>query len=186
MSWRNQYELIEWPLRDAPTSIHVFFLLLSLYLITVTFILEISLGSCWHKDECMSQRSTIHHYVQIFISLNNQHAIIQWLLLDAPTSTQGVFTTLSLSKYCLLRLCRKQYGHMLAERYIKGQRCSINHKIKLFCKLVQLLKYMCKLYPYQISITIWKFTTWVCIEHEDFEIATSTRKHWLVYGIYQS
>ena len=47
-----------------------------------------------------------------------------------------------------------------------------------------LLKYliMCKLCPNQISITIWKFTTWVCIEHE-VEVATSTRKHWLVYGI---
>ena len=27
--------------------------------------------------------------------------------------------------------------------------------------------------------------TWVCIEHE-VEVATKIRKHWLVYGIYQS
>ena len=123
---------------------------------------------------------TINHNVQLFISLNNlnQYAIIQWPLLDAPTSTHGVFTTFSLSKYCLLRLCRKQFGLMLAQRYLKGQRSSINHKIKHFCKLVQLLKYicMCKLCPNQISITIWKFTTPVCIEHE-VEVATSTRKH---------
>ena len=102
------------------------FLLLLLYLITVACILEISLGSCWHKDECMGQRSTIHHNVQLVISLNNQieYAVIQWPLLDAPTSTHGVFTsTLSLSKYCLLRLCKKQYGLMLAQRYflrVKG------------------------------------------------------------------
>ena len=60
-------ELIEWPLSDAPTGIHVFFffffffLLLLLYLIIVACTLEISLGSCWHKDECMGQRSTINH-----------------------------------------------------------------------------------------------------------------------------
>ena len=120
-------ELTEWPLSDAPTSIH-FFKLLLLYLITVACILEISLGSCWHKDECMGQRSTINHNVQLFISLNNQYAII--MIIQWPP--------------------------------------------------VEI--YMCKLCPNQISITIWKFTTWVCIEHE-VEVATSTRKHWLVYGI---
>ena len=51
-----------------------------------------------------------------------------------------------LYKYCLLRLCRKQYGLMLAQRYFKGHNSSINHKIKLFfCQLVQLFKYMCTL-----------------------------------------
>ena len=47
-----------------------------------------------------------------------------------------------------------------------------------------LLKYICANFvpDNQISIKIWKFTTWGCIEHE-FEVATSTRKHWLVYGI---
>ena len=52
------------------------FLLLLLYLITAACILEISLGSCWHKGECMGQRSTINHNVQLFISFNNQYAII--------------------------------------------------------------------------------------------------------------
>ena len=106
-------------------------LLLLLYMITVACILEISSGLCWHKDECMGQRSTINHNVQLFISLNNQYAII--MIIQWPP--------------------------------------------------VEI--YMCKLCPNQISITIWKFTTWVCIEHE-VEVATSTRKHWLVYGIYQS
>ena len=127
-----------------------FFLILLLYLITVACIyVEISLGPCLHKDDCMGQRSTINHNVQLVISLNNQYLTIQWPLLDASTSTHGVFTTLSLSKYCLLRLCRKQYGLLLAQRYFKGQRSTINHKIKLFCKLVQLLKYMCKHCPNQ-------------------------------------
>ena len=44
-----------------------FLLLLLLYLITLACILEISLGSCWHKDECMGQRSTINHNVQLFL-----------------------------------------------------------------------------------------------------------------------
>ena len=88
------------------------FLLLLLYLITVACILEISLGSCWHKDECMDQGSTVNHNVQLFISLNNQYAMI--MIIQRPP----------------------------VERY------------------------MWKLCPNQISITIWKFTTWVCIEHD--------------------
>ena len=46
-----------------------------------------------------------------------------------------------------------------------------------------LLKYI-NFCPNQISITIWKLTTWVrvCIEHE-VEVAISTKKHWLVYVI---
>ena len=104
------------------------FLLLLLYLITVACILEISSGLCWHKDEWMGQRSTLNHNVQLFISLNNQCAII--MIIQWPSVEM----------------------------------------------------YTCKLCPNQISITIWKFTTWVCIEHE-VEVATSTRKHWLVYGI---
>ena len=86
------------------------FLLLLLYLITVACTPEISLGSCWHMDEYMGQRSSIHHNVQLFICLNNQFAIIQWPLLDVPTSTQCAFTTLSLSKYCLLRVRKNTMG----------------------------------------------------------------------------
>ena len=89
----------------------------------------------------MGQRSTINHNVQLFISLNNQYAII--MIIQWPP--------------------------------------------------VEI--YMCKLCPNQISITIWKFTTSVCIEHEvevatsiwkfttsvciehEVEVATSTRKH---------
>ena len=84
VSWHNQYELICFILSDHYVMrrlVSMSFLLLLLYLITVACILEISLGSCWHKDECMGQRSTINHNVQLFISLNNQYAnimIVQW------------------------------------------------------------------------------------------------------------
>ena len=61
--------------RQVPMDFFFFFLLLLLYLITVTCILEISLGSCWHKDECKGQNSTINHNVQLFISLNSQYAM---------------------------------------------------------------------------------------------------------------
>ena len=61
------------------------FLLLLLYLITVACILEISSGLCWHKDECMGQRSTINHNVQLFGSggIEKSHSCkwakwIQW------------------------------------------------------------------------------------------------------------
>ena len=86
MSWRNQYEHDElicllsghYVMRR---QVSMYFLLPLLYPITVACILEISLGLCWHKDECMGQRSTINHNVQLFKSLNNQYAIImiiQW------------------------------------------------------------------------------------------------------------
>ena len=128
----NQYELIcllsgHYVMRRQVSMFFSSFTCL-LYLITVACILEISLGSCLHKDECMGQRSTTNDNVQIVISLNNQYAII--MIIQWPP--------------------------------------------------VEI--YMCKLCPNQISITIWKSTTWVCIEHE-VEVATSTRKHWLVYGI---
>ena len=131
MSWHNQMNLLSGQQVSMSLSLSFFFfffLLLLLYRITVACILEISLGSGWHKDECMGQRLTINHNVQLFISLNNQYAII--MIIQWPP--------------------------------------------------VEI--YMCKLCPNQISITIWKFTTWVYIEHE-VEVATSTKKHWLVYGI---
>ena len=66
-------------------SMSFFFLLLLLYLITVACILEISFGSCWHKDECMGQRSTTNHNVQLFGSggIEKSHSCkwakwIQW------------------------------------------------------------------------------------------------------------
>ena len=156
------------------------FLLLLLYLITVACILEISLGSCWHKEECMGQRSTIHHNVQLFMSLNNQ-------------CSHPMATTRCTNKYpwCISTVCydyvENSIGSCWRKDILRVKGLAQTTKFNFFCKLVQLLKNIftnlnC---PYQISITIWKFTAWLCIEHE-VETATSTRKHWLVYGIYQS
>ena len=79
-------------------QVFMYFLLLLLYLITVACILEISLGLCWHKDECMGQRSTINHNVQLFISLNNQYAII--MIIQWPSVERNVYVqTLSQSNF---------------------------------------------------------------------------------------
>ena len=119
VSWRNQHDPYElsshYVMRSQVSmSFFFFFLLLLLYLITVACILDIyNLGSCWHKDECMGQRSTIHHNVQLCIlQLDNEYAIIQWPLLDAPTKVPMVFLLLLV---CLSTVCYD---------YIENSMCS--------------------------------------------------------------
>ena len=90
------------------------FLLLLLYLITVACILEISLGSCWHKDECMGQRSTINHNVQLFISLNNRYAIIMIILWPPVENIRANFVPIKFPS---------QYGNSLLE-------CALNMKLE--------------------------------------------------------
>ena len=41
----------------------------------------------------------------LFVSWRNKYAITEWPLFDAPTSTHGVFTSFSLSRYCCLHFC---------------------------------------------------------------------------------
>ena len=65
------------------------------------------------------------------MSWRNKYAIIEWPLFDAPTSTHGVFTSFSLSRYCCLHFCRNKFGLILAQGYFKGQRSSIIHKLQL-------------------------------------------------------
>ena len=45
------------------------------------------------------------------------------LLLSAPTSTHGVFTSFSLSQYCCLHFWKNKFGSMLAQGFlrVKGQ-----------------------------------------------------------------
>ena len=45
------------------------------------------------------------------------------LLLTAPTSTHGVFTSFSLSQYCCLHFWKNKFGSMLAQGFlrVKGQ-----------------------------------------------------------------
>ena len=59
------------------------------------------------------------------------------LLLAAPTSTHGVFTSFSLSQYCCLhfwgkRKRKKKVWVHVGARIFKGQRSSKNHKMLLF------------------------------------------------------
>ena len=77
----------------------------------------------------------------LFVSWRNKNAITEWPLFDAPTSTHGVFTSFSLSRYCCLHFCRNKFGLILAQGYFMGQRSSIIHKLQLFMTLcdVQLL-----------------------------------------------
>ena len=41
------------------------------------------------------ERSSVNHKLQLFMTLCDQYAIIEWYLLDAPTSTHGVITSFS-------------------------------------------------------------------------------------------
>ena len=65
----------------------------------------------------------------LFVSWRNKYAITEWPLFDAPTSTHGVFTSFSLSRYCCLHFCRNKFGLILAQGYFSGQRSSIIHKL---------------------------------------------------------
>ena len=67
-----------------------------------------------------------------FVSWRNKYAIIEWPLFDAPTSTHGVFTSFSFSRYRCLHFCRNKFGLILAQGYFTGQRSSIIHKLQLF------------------------------------------------------
>ena len=174
----------------ARRQVSVSFLLLLLDLITVACIyVEISLGSCLQKNGCMGQRSTKNHNVQLFIRLSNQYPTIQWPLLDASTGTHGVFITLSLSKYCLLRLCRNSMGSCWRKDILRVKGLPQTTKSNFFVLVSAAVEILCE------NIVAIKFPSqygnsplehcWVCTEHE-VEVATSTRKHWLVYDIYQS
>ena len=71
----------------------------------------------------------------LFVRWRNKYVIIEWPLFDAPTSTHGVFTSFSLSRYCCLHFCRNKFGLILAQGYFKGQRSRIYHKLQLFMTL---------------------------------------------------
>ena len=69
------------------------------------------------------------------MSWGNKFVIIEWSPFDAPSSTHGVFTSFSLSRYCCLHFCRNKFGLILAQGYFTGQRSSIIHKLQLFMTL---------------------------------------------------
>ena len=69
------------------------------------------------------------------MSWGNKFVVIECPPFDAPKSTHGVFTSLSLSRCCCLHFCRNKFGLMLAQGYFKGQRSSIIHILQLFMTL---------------------------------------------------
>ena len=69
------------------------------------------------------------------MSCRNKYATIEWSLLDAPSSTHGVFTSFSLSKCCCLHFYRNKFGLLLVQGYFEGQRSRINRKLQLFVTL---------------------------------------------------
>ena len=71
----------------------------------------------------------------LFVSWGNKFVIIEWPSFDAPSSTNGVFTSFSLSRCCCLHFCRNKLGLMLVQGYFKGQRSSIIHILQLFMTL---------------------------------------------------
>ena len=71
----------------------------------------------------------------LFVSWGNKFVLIEWPPFVAPTSTHGVFTSFSLSRYCFLHFCRNKFGLMLAQGYFKGQRSSIIYIVQLFMTL---------------------------------------------------
>ena len=54
------------------------------------------------------------------------------LLLAAPTSTHGAFTSFSLSQYCCLHFSKNKFGSMLAQGFLRVKGQAQNHKILLF------------------------------------------------------
>ena len=52
-----------------------------------------------------------------------RYALLMCLLLAAPTSTHGVFTSFSLAQYCCLHFWKNKFGSMLAQGFlrVKGQ-----------------------------------------------------------------
>ena len=48
-----------------------------------------------------------------------RYALLMCLLLAAPTSTHGVFTSFSLSQYCCLHFWKNKFGSMLAQGFLR-------------------------------------------------------------------
>ena len=105
------------------------------YLSTAACISEkIKLGPCCTRI-FKGERSSTNHKMLLFMSWRNKYAIIEWPLFDALTSTHGVFTCFSLSRYCCLHFCRNKFGLILGQGYFTGQRSSIFHKLQLLMTL---------------------------------------------------
>ena len=71
-----------------------------------------------------------------FVSWRNKYAIIEWPLFNAPTSTHGVFTSFSFSRYCCLHFCRNKLGLTLAQGFFFGLKVKHYSEIAAFYDIV--------------------------------------------------
>ena len=103
----------------------VFWLCL-VYLSTLTCLfVEISWGSCWHRNISRVKGQVLIPNCNFFMSLYDQYA----------TSIHSVFNSYSLSKCCCLLSCENRSGLMLVHEYFKVQKSSINSKLQLLMSL---------------------------------------------------
>ena len=69
VSWRNKYAIIEWPLFDAPTSIHGVFTSFSLSRYCCLHFYRNKFGLILVQGHFTGQRSSIIHKLQLFMTL---------------------------------------------------------------------------------------------------------------------
>ena len=114
------------------------FLLLLVYLGAVAYIsVQISLGSCWRRDILRVKGQALFtncNFLWLCVICNHREVTTRSVL-DASSSTHGVFTSVSLSKCCCLHFYRNKFGLLLVQGYFEGQRSRINHKLQLFVTL---------------------------------------------------
>ena len=89
---------------------------------------EKKFGSCWFSifNNCLNIFLKPMHskYIRVQIKVHAvRFSLLMRLLLAAPTSTHGVFTSFSLSQYCCLHFWRNKFGSMLVQGFlrVKGQ-----------------------------------------------------------------
>ena len=71
VSWRNKYAITEWPLFDAPTSIHGVFTSFSLSRYCCLHFCRNKFGLLLVRGYFKGQRSRIYHKLQLFMTLGD-------------------------------------------------------------------------------------------------------------------
>ena len=110
-------------------------LLLLVYLGTVAYSsVEIRLDLCWRKDILRVKGQALFTNCNFLWLCDTQSSSGNYLILDAPSSTHGVYT-FSLSKCCCLHFCRNKFGLLLTRDIlrVKGQALIINCNFLWLC-----------------------------------------------------
>ena len=87
--WRNKYAIIEWPLFDAPTSIHSIFTSFSISQYCCLHLWKNKVGSMLAQGFFKGQKSSKNHKMLLFVSWGNKCVIIEWKPFDTPSSTHA-------------------------------------------------------------------------------------------------